>query len=246
MLENNHLRSEPIQCTLNGGQLNVMPQYDLAGSRLQLGTGSRVQNLQLTPDLCRDWLGYVAPMIADSADVSGEISARVERFLWDVYEPQNSDVMAQLTIHRAQASAGSSLLPLLEVVDLLRRRGASDQGFAERSLILPEQTVPIQVRQGYVIHDGLVMELNGYRLKTAGAVGLNKQLQMTIDVPLEKTTAAENGRSVKVPLRGTISQPQPDTSALLQNLGTQKIQQKLDEQVDKTLNKQLNKLFDKF
>lgn len=246
VLENNLLRTEPIQCSMNGGDLNVMPQYDFSSSRLQLGTGSRVQNIQLTPELCRNWLGYVAPMIADSADVSGEVSARVERFLWDSNDPQNSDVTAQLTIHRAQASAGSSLLPLLEIVDLLRRRGESSEPLSDRSLIFPEQTVPIQVRQGYVIHDGLVMELNGYRLTTAGAVGLNKQLQMTIDVPLEKSTAAGSGRSVKVPLRGTVSQPQPDTSALLQNLGTQKIQQKVNEQVDKTLNKQLNKLFDKF
>jgi hypothetical protein len=245
-LENSLLRSAPIQCSLNGGELNVMPQYDWAASRLSLGTGSRVQNLRLTPELCRNWLGYVAPIIADSAQVSGEISARVERFLWDVNSPQNSDVLAQLTIHRAQAAAGSSLLPLLEVVDLLRRRGDSSSGLSERSVIFPEQTIPVQVRQGYVTHEGLVMELNGYQMKTAGAVGFNQQLQMTIDIPLEKTTTSGSGRSVKVPLRGTISQPQPDTAALLQNLGTQKIQQKVDEQLDKTLNKQLNKLFDKF
>ena len=245
-LENSLLRSTPIQCSVNGGQLSVMPQYDIAGSRLQLGTGSRVQNVRLTPELCRTWLGYVAPMLADTAEVNGEVSARVERFLWDFNAPQNSDVQAQLTIQQAEASPGSSLASLLEVVDLLRRSGNASQSLTQRSLVLPEQTIPVQVRQGYVAHDGLVMDLNGYRMRTSGAVGLNKQLQMTIDVPLEKTTAESAGRSIKVPLRGTISSPQPDTGALLQNLGTQKIQEKLGDQVDKTLNKQLNKLFDKF
>jgi hypothetical protein len=223
-----------------------MPQYDLAGSQLQLGTGSRVQNLQLTPELCRTWLGYVAPMLADTAEVNGTVSVRVERFLWDFNAPENSDVQAQLTIHQAEASPGNSLSTLLEVVDLLRRSGDASPGLTQRSLVLPEQTIPVQVRQGYVTHDGLVMDLNGYRMRTSGAVGLNKQLQMTIDVPLEKSTADGAGRSIKVPLRGTISLPQPDTGALLQNLGTQKIQEKLGDQVDKTLNKQLNKLFDKF
>ena len=245
-LENSLLRSTPIQCSVNGGQLSVMPQYDIAGSRLQLGTGSRVQNLKLTPELCRTWLGYVAPMLADTAEVNGEVSARVERFLWDFNAPENSDVQAQLTIHQAEASPGSSLASLLEVVDLLRRSGDASQSLTQRSLVLPEQTIPVQVRQGYVAHDGLVMDLNGYRMRTSGAVGLNKQLQMTIDVPLEKSSAEGAGRSIKVPLRGTISSPQPDTGALLQNLGTQKIQEKLGDQVDKTLNKQLNKLFDKF
>ncbi len=245
-LDNSLLRSAPIQCALNGGELNVMPQYDIAGSRLQLGTGSRVQNLQLTPELCRTWLGYVAPMLADTAEVNGQVSARVERFLWDFNAVENSDVVAQLTIHQAEAVPGSSLSSLLEVVDLLRRTSGSSQGFANRSLVLPEQTVPVQIRQGFVSHDGFVMELSGYRMKTSGAVGLNKQLQMTIDVPLEKTTATSSGRSVKIPLRGSISQPQPDTGALLQNLGAQAIQDKIGGQVDKTLNKQLNKLFDKF
>ena len=245
-LENSLLRSTPVQCSVNGGQLNIMPQYDFARSQLQLGTGSRVQNLQLTPELCRTWLGYVAPMLADTAEVNGTVSARVERFLWDFNAPENSDVQAQLTIHQAEASPGSSLASLLEVVDLLRRSGDASQSLTQRSLVLPEQTIPVQVRQGYVAHDGLVMDLNGYRMRTSGAVGLNKQLQMTIDVPLEKTTGDGTGRSIKVPLRGTISSPQPDTGALLQNLGTQKIQEKLGDQVDKTLNKQLNKLFDKF
>lgn len=244
-LENNLLRSAPIQCSLSGGELNIVPQYDLAKSRLQLGTGSRVQNLRVTPELCRTWLGYVAPMLADAAEVNGEISARVERFTWDFEVPENSDVVAALTIHRAEAAPGSSLTSLLEVLDLLRQRGDSS-GLAVRSLLLPEQTIPIQVRRGYVAHDGLVMELSGYRMKTAGVVGLNKQLQMTIDVPLEKSSVAGNGRSITVPLRGTISQPVPDTGALLQNLGTQKIREKIGGEVDKTLNKQLNKLFDKF
>ncbi len=245
-LQNSLIRSAPMQCSLNGGELSVMPQYDLASSRLQLGSGSRIENLQLTQELCRTWLGYVAPMMADSTDVTGVISARVERFMWDINLPENSDVAAQLTIHQAQASPGSSLVPLLEVIDLLRRRNDSGNGFADRSMTLPEQSIPVQVRQGMVIHDGLIMDFAGYRLKTSGSVGMNKQLQMTLDVPLDKNSASGNARTVKVPLRGTIASPQPDTKALLQNLGTHKIQEEVGDQVDKVLNKQLKGLLDKF
>ena len=70
---------------------------------------------------------------------------------------------------------------------------------------------------------------------------MNKQLQMTLDVPLEKNSASGAGRSIKIPLRGTISSPQLDTGALLQSLGTQKIQEKVGEQLDKSLNKLLDK-----
>jgi len=244
-LENSLLRGAPIQCSLNGGEINVMPQYDLASSRLQLGTGSRLTNVALTSQLCREWMGYVAPMLADAAQVEGVASARVEKFMWDFNRPEESDVTGQLVIHQAQASPGPSLISILEVVDLLRRSGDSP-AYTERSLILPEQTVPMQIRQGYVFHDGFLMELSGYRVKSSGAVGFNQQLQLTLDVPLEKSTSNAVGRSIKVPLRGTISQPIPDTAGLLQSLGTQKIQEKLGDQVDQQLNKQLNKLFDKF
>jgi hypothetical protein len=244
-LDNQLLRSAPIQCSVNGGELNVTPQYDIATSRLMLGTGSRVQNLQITADVCRSWLGYVSPMLADAAEVQGSVSARVDRFLWDFESPQNSDVSAQLTIHEAQASPGQSLASMLEVISLLRKKDGA-AGLSQRSLILPEQTVPVTLRQGNVIHDGLVMDLNGYRLKTSGAVNLSEQIQMTIDLPLEKSTAAATDRSIKVPLRGSISRPQPDVAGLLQSLGTQQIQDKINNEVDQRLNKELNKLFDKF
>ena len=253
-LENNLVRTTPIQCALNGGQLNAMAQYDIASSRLQLGSGSRVENVKLTPELCRQWLGYVTPMMADAADVNGQLSMRVERFFWDLNAPQNSDVVGQLTIHHAQATPGSSLAPLLQVVDLLRRRDQTN-GLSSKSLTLPEQTVPIQVRQGFVIHDGLIMDLAGYRLKSSGAVGLNEQIQITLDVPLDKATPGSNVRTIKIPLRGTLKSPQPDVSALLQNLGTQQIQEKLGvdklekklgDELDQSLNKGLNKLLNRF
>ncbi len=253
-LENSLIRTTPIQCTLNGGQLNAMAEYDIASSHWQLGSGSRVENVRVTPELCRQWLGYVAPMMADAADVNGQLSMRVERFLWDLNAPQNSDVSGQLTIHQAQATPGSSLAPLLQAVDLLRNRDQTS-GLSSKSLTLPEQTVPVQVRQGYVIHEGLVMDLAGYQMKSSGAVGLNEQIQITLEVPLEKATSGTNVRTIKVPLRGSLKSPQPDISSLLQNLATQQIQEKLGtdklekklgDEVDKTLNNGLNKLLNRF
>ncbi len=220
-LENNLLRTAPIQCELNGGQVNAMGQYDFALSRLELGAGSRVENVKVTPELCREWLGFVAPMLGDAADINGQLSMRVRTIPVGSERAAESDVAGQLTIHQASATPGSSFATLMQVIDLLRKRDESN-GLSSRSLTLPEQTVPVQVRQGYVIHDGLIMDLAGYRLKSSGAVGLNEQIQITLDVPLEKGTTAEV-RTIKVPLRGTVKSPQLDTSSLIQNLGIQKI-----------------------
>ena len=105
-----------------------------------------------------------------------------------------------------------------------------------------------------MIHDGLIMDLAGYRLKSSGAVGLNEQIQVTLEVPLEKTTSGSDVRTIKIPVRGTLMNPQPDVSSLLLNLGTQQLQEKLGvdklqkqlgDEVDKTLNKGLNKLLNR-
>ncbi|MEZ6041219.1 MAG: hypothetical protein R3C20_11975 [Planctomycetaceae bacterium] len=240
-LENGIVRTEPIECAVNSGSLTVMPLYDLIHDRVQMATGSRIENLPITPELCRQWLGYLAPMMADSANVSGEVSARVERFDYHLNQPEASDIAATISIHHAEAAPGASLQSLLETLDVIRRLGKSDRSSLVRSVVLPQQQIPIALRQGVVTHQGLIIELSGYRAQTSGAVGLNRQLQIMLDVPLEKATGGNDFRSIRIPVRGTIDSPQPDTAGLLQNLGTQSIQNNLNNQ----LNKQFNKLLDK-
>ena len=242
VLDNGIFRTQPVQCSLGTGEINAMPQFDVVNQRLQLATGSRVENLSITPELCREWLGYVAPMLADSANVHGLLSARVEQFDYSINQPDASDITGTITIHQAEASPGSSLLALLETIDLVRRAGNADRSSLVRSVVLPQQQISVQMRQGYIIHQGLVVELSGYRASSRGAVGLNRQLQIDLDIPLDKSANASNARTVRIPLRGTIDSPQPDTTGLLQNLGTQTIERKLNN----TLDKQLNKLLDRF
>jgi hypothetical protein len=244
-LQDYMLRSGPIRCQINGGEASLVPQYDIARSLLALGTGSRVENLQLTQEFCGAWLGYVSPLLAASLDVQGTLSARVEQFLWDFEQVGNSAVAGQLTIHQAHAAPGGSLTVLLEVFDLIRRKSGESGAVAERRLLLPEQTVAVRVAQGFVAHEGLQMELAGYRLSSSGAVGFNQQLQLVLDVPLEKNTGGR-GATIRVPLRGTVKQPMPDTAAMLQALGTQQLQNQLGDKLDQTINRQLDNLLKKF
>jgi hypothetical protein len=76
-------------------------------------------------------------------------------------------------------------------------------------------------------------------------VGFNQQLQLVLDVPLEKNTGGR-GATIRVPLRGTVKQPMPDTAAMLQALGTQQLQNQLGDKLDQTINRQLDNLLKKF
>lgn len=230
-LANGILRSEPIVCTLGTGDLNVMPQWNLESNLLQIATGGRVRNLDLNPQLTREWLGYVAPVLADAANVDGLVSARVQQFNYYLDNPARSNIDAVLSIHRASASPGNSLGPVLQLLTMLGRNNAST-----RQLEFPSQDVPIQLVDGMVLHDGLHMDLNGYQLTSSGGVGLDQRVQLVMDVPIEK-----NGRRIRVPVRGTVTRPIPDTAGILQNLGRQQLQDKVNDK----LNDGLKGLFDK-
>jgi hypothetical protein len=240
-LHDDTIRSGPVRCTINGGEANLLWQYEISRGVLALGAGSRVENLTLTEEFCRGWLGYVSPLLAGAVDVEGHLSGRVEECVWDIWGPQNSVIRGQLTIHEAAATPSGSLSRLLEIVDLLRRRSGEDMAWSARALTLPRQTVPLQLEQGWVSHQNLAMDLAGYRMVSSGAVGLDQQLQLTLSVPLEKQVVG--GRSIPVALRGTIAAPQPDMAGFLQAAGGQQLQKQIQNQVDKAVNDQLQKLF---
>ena len=236
-LKNGLVRSEPIQCSFGGGELSIMPQLNLETNLLQLASGSRISNLNLTPELCREWIGYVAPVLADSATVDGSVSARVHQFQYAIDSPSSSTIQAVLTIHRGVASPGNSLAPLLQVLSVVSKSNLSN-----RQLEFPAQDVPVQVDRGMIVHDGLEMTLAGYSLRSAGGVGFDRRVQLVLDVPMEKGTAGQSTRSLRIPVYGTVDRPQLDTAGLLQNLGTQQIQNRVNDQLNNGLKNLFKKL----
>lgn len=241
------LESAPIQCSFNNGNAVLTPQFDLWGCRLALGAGSRVEQLQLTQEFCQEWLSYVNPLLADALEVQGALSVRVEQLLWDFNSLRDCHAVGELTIHEAAAAPGGGLTPLLAVLEAARRRDIAAVATVDTSRFqvgMPMQRIPFRVEQGMVTHQGLQLEAAGYRLATSGSVGLAGQLQLTLDVPLEKV--ASGGRTARLPIRGTISRPQPDTAALVQTLAADQLQKRLGDKVDRTVNQQLNRLLERF
>jgi len=236
-VDKGQLQTEPIRCSINGGELHAMANYDLRSKELALGAGSRIENVTLTPEVCSKWMGYVTPLLSDAASVNGTISARVQRFRYLMDAPYSSEMTGTVRIHNATASPGRSLTPLLQAVDLLR----PDRRSVVRDLTLPEQTIQCELRNGVMTHDQVLLALSGYRLRTRGSVGLDQRINMTLDIPLERSDDARAGRMVSVPVAGTIRSPSIDLSRLLQDAGSQRIQSEIDEQ----LGRGINRLFDK-
>lgn len=237
-LKMGQLQTESIRCSLNGGQLSTMVNYDLRQNQVALASGSRVEKIAVTEELAGQWLGYVAPFLADSAGVRGTVSARVSRFRYDFDHPESSDIVGTVDIHGITASPGNSLSMLLEAMDTLRPGGRS----LVRDLSIPAQQLQCRLRNGILTHDQLLFTLSDYNMHSRGSVGLNKQVNLTIDIPLEKANTGSSGRMVSVPVHGTLSHPSIDVGRLIHDAGRQRLQSEIDNQLDRGLNQLFDKL----
>lgn len=231
------LTSTPIQCALSGGQLNVMPRWRLQENVIELASGARVSDLPLTSELASNWLGYVSPMLAESASVQGVVSGRLQQFAWFIDTPEHSLVDGVLSVQQASAAAGPSLEPVIRMLELIGKNNLAD-----RQLLFPTQDVRIHVAQNVVEHDQLQMDLNDYRIATSGRIGLDERVDLTLSVPLDK---GADSRRVQIPVRGTIRRPVPAMDGLLQNLGQQELKSRLDGELNRQLDRGLNRLLDK-
>ena len=236
-LQNGVLSSQPIQTTLAGGSVSVLPRYDLNSNVFELASGSRVERVSMTSDLCQRWMGYVSPFLAESSLVEGQLSARLQEFVYFVDRPQDSRFHGTLDIHSGSAVPGGSLQEIAEAVQLVSRKQVAGRG-----MTLPAQQIVVRMAEEAVHHSGCEMDFAGWRLVTAGVVGLNEQVQMTVDVPLERSTVVSRGRSLQIPVQGSVRSPQVDLQELLRNAGQQQLQNRLNQEVGRGLNRLLDQL----
>ena len=236
-LKDGVLRTEPIHCEVGSGRVNFMPQWNLNTNAIQLASGSRIEELQLTSAFCKEWLGYVAPLLSDSTRMNGTVSCRSQQFDYYVDRPEQSSIVGELAIHDGTVSPGQSMLPLLQVLELVTKKPLSS-----REIQFPPQDVHFEMREGMVYHDNLNFDVAGYGVTSNGGAALDRRIRMELAVSLEKNAGPSESQRLRVPVGGTIDRPQIDTRALLQNFGQNQIENRLNKEIDRGLNRLLDKL----
>ncbi len=141
-------------------------------------------------------------------------------------DTNKSDVHGQLTIHTAQVGPGPLAQEFLafaqQVKTILDNRPASSgQNAASNWLMIPEQTVRVDVADGRVLHQGLTMTAGDVLIRTSGSVGLDETLAIMAEVPIrdewvtnKKYLSSLRGTVIQIPLQGTLSKPRIDNRML--------------------------------
>ncbi len=227
-LDKGVLTISPINLPVSEGKIAVAPRIDVTQTPYiaTLEPGTLVDHVRISPQMCRSWLKYLAPMVADATAAEGHFSVVVDEARFPVTDPTGGNVQGKLLIHTAQIGPGPLSQEILGVVQLIKsvidkRPVLPGQPTSVQWLDMPEQQLNLQLTEHRVYHRDMKFLVNDVAVTTSGWVGLDQQLALVAEVPVldawvakDRYLASLKGQTIRLPISGTLSRPQVDRTAL--------------------------------
>lgn len=239
----------------SGGTARLSPRLDLRGPEtvLYLPQGNVLEQVELTPEICRGWLKFVAPMIADATAAHGKFSVATGQVNVPLNRLEAADLNGVATIHGANVGPGPLGQQLIMVVAQVKAlaKGQPLNALAGSSnttwLKMPEQQVSFAVQKGRVHHQEMQFQIDDVVIQTSGSVGLDQTIQLVAKIPVldqwvgnNRWTQGLKGQTLQIPISGTVSSPRVD------NRGLQQMSQQLVKQAaGAAINNEVQGLIDK-
>jgi hypothetical protein len=225
----------PRDVRVGEGQLVSLPEIRLVEHRqLVAPAGPMLVDVNMTPEMCREWLKFVSPVVADATAVNGKLTLIVESGAIPFARPESAAISGIVRIHSATVSPGPLARQAIDSAATLARlvrKKQPDWAGRELQIALPAQDIAFRMQQGRVAHEGLTFQAGEVVITTRGSVGLDQTLDMVVEIPLPEAWVdrgpvlkALRGEVVQIPLRGTLDHPQVDGRTLAEwgkRLGTQ-------------------------
>ncbi|MBA4018562.1 MAG: hypothetical protein C0483_15460 [Pirellula sp.] len=233
-----------VDGTLRGRSVSKNEPWEITGINLGLGVraegttpsgkaefivekGTLVARQPLAVGLCNDVLKYVAPVLADVAQTTGNISIELDdwRLPWNDFG--NGDLSGRLTLHTVDVGPGpvvQSIIGNIKAIPLisdLYRRLA----LPEAVQLARESTVPFKMLPGGRIHhENLRFSVvDVVDVASHGTVGLDETLDLTTALGIHPPNAETRylallrvvtSQQWPVNIRGTLGKPIVDLSPL--------------------------------
>jgi hypothetical protein len=252
----------PLDTSINEGRLHFTPQVrlDQSPALIVLPREKVIDQVRLSPELCSSWLKFVMPLLADAAEVEGKFSLDVTAGTLPVMAPTSGEMSGAVGIHQAQVRPGPFTLQIVGLIDqirsVIRQRAAGDPQRERVWMEMPEQSVDFKLTQGRMHHRSLTIQIKDVTLRTSGSVGVDESLSLVAEfgIPDEwigktKLLAGLKGKSIRIPIGGTLSRPQPDARVLgeiTKQLGGSALEGLFEKQIDNKLDGLFKKNLNKF
>lgn len=240
---------------VNGGALRWDLQSDLTADDLVLKQQPMtvLDNVQITQQMCNDWLKYVNPLMADATSVDGRLSLTLNEALLRPYEPAKQSIVGQLVIHNASVGPGpfsNQIIGIVKQIEAIRKQDFTRAVSSTQRIWLdmPEQRINFAMRDGKVSHDNLQARIGDATVSTSGGVYVDGRLELMATMPIPDDWADKSpylaglkGQSLQFPVDGTMTDPSVDTQ-LLGQLGRKTAENAALGFLNQGLNRGLEKL----
>ena len=258
------VRTTAAGIPVSQGVAHLQPQLDLRGTDLVLvhGQSQVLDRVQVTPEICREFLKFVAPLLSDTTNAEGVISASLQGLNMPLSDFQKVSARGSLVMEDVTVAAGPLAEQLLATVTQLQ--SVLKPGSRERELKtwlkVEQQTIPLAIENGRVYHEGIKFSHDELIIRTSGSVGFDQGLELVAEIPIaaqwlegNQYLAGLKGQSISIPIGGTVNKPVIDQSKvrqlsadLVRNAATGALNNAITDKIAPKVNQEVNKLQSQF
>ena len=209
----NGLAIDPIETTLNGGKLRLVPELELSPRPLlRLKAGTELVDAEVNGEASRRVLSFIAPVLDGGTKVTGRVSAKIDRAEFPLGKgaTTESQVEGKVVFQDLEFTPGPIAADLLGLI-----------GRSEATLKL-DQPVVLSIADGRVRQSGLVIPVGKLtKIEIAGDVGFDRSLDLRATIPIMPEMFPNGGivgevvagTRITIPITGTLSRPKIDRDA---------------------------------
>ncbi len=211
--------------TFSGGTLQIAPLVDMRTQNpvVAMQPTRVIDNVALTEDTARQWLKYVAPLVADATSAQGNVTVDLESLQMPMLDPVSIEARGRIQVANVVVGAGPLADQLISTAQQIRsmlKPNASEKDL-KTWLQLSQQTIPFTIKDQVVYHENVTIQTKEVTIITSGAVGFDQRLQMVAEIPIaddwidgQPYLAGLKGQRLRIPIGGTVSKPELDRRAI--------------------------------
>jgi hypothetical protein len=233
-----------LESPANGGHLNFQPTVDMRKEPYILSFNENIdllKDVQVTQGLIDGLLAAIHPLFKDAVIPDGLLGLNMKHFNWPLSEKERNKATfaGTLQLNGIRLNSTPFMAGLLNMM-----------GISERQLSLADQDIDFEAKNGRIALSPVTLDAEGYQLKMHGSIGFDQTLDFIARLPVTKKMVGKDayrflqGTTIKVPIRGTTSQPRIDEAAFQEATGDL-MQQALRKNLQNGVQNLLKNLFKK-
>lgn len=227
-IKDGQIHFTPLDLQVSGGRLRLSPivRLDVKPAALIFEKGNVIDNFQFTPEMTRNSLKYVAPMLANSTNIQGQFSLSQEYAIIPLDQPELGEARGTLLVKSTKVKPGPLFDALAEKIDQV----LSIVNINRTSRLISSDSVFLQVQNqelhyhmidGRVFHSPFEVQMKGITVRTTGSVGLDESLDLVAEVGFGNMISEDSDKPfvkalvsqpLRLPIGGTLKKPEIDMS----------------------------------